>query len=183
MLELKSWETARYSEGTICFEVKRLNRKSALVHQRTLALALRAEVDKLQASKIDPGDETKSGESDGEAIVRSLHARATMEVAALDFYEAIGDEYIRKCFTDYTRNWSGVQLDGAPVTDGSAVAEYADNALVRFVLTEINRASRLSVTEGNASASPSGSAPEAGTTTADSVLTASGTDSAAGTVA
>lgn len=166
----------------ITFEVKRLNRKQAQIHQRTFAAALKAEVEKLRAADVDPGGQAE-GETEGAAMVRSLHARANMEVAGIDFYETIGEDYIRQCFEQFTRNWTGVKLDGMPVTEGALIADIADNALVRFVLTEINRASRLTVMEGNASASPSGSAQAAGIATADSISTAPSIESAAGTAA
>lgn len=166
----------------ITFEVKRLNRKQAQVHQRTFAAAMKAEIDKLREAEIDPGGQGDD-ETLGAAMVRDLHAKATMEVAGLDFYETIGDAYIRQCFEQFTRNWTGVTLDGAPVTDGKTIADWADNALVRFVLTEIRRVSQLSVMEGNASASPSGLAQEAGTTTGDSISTAPSTESVTGTAA
>lgn len=163
----------------ITFEVKRLNRKQAQIHQRTFAAALKAEVEKLRSAAVDPGGKAE-GETEGAAMVRSLHARANMEVAGIDFYETIGEGYIRQCFEQFTSKWTGVTLDGVPVTEGALIADIADNALVRFVLTEINRASRLSVMEGNASASPSGSAQAAGIATADSTSTAPSTESAAG---
>lgn len=166
----------------IAFEVKRLNRKQAQIHQRTFAAALKAEVEKLRAAAVDPGGQAE-GETEGAAMVRGLHARANMEVAGIDFYETIGEEYIRQCFEQFTRKWTGVVLDGEPMTEGAKIADIADNALVRFVLTEINRASRLSVMEGNASASPSGSAQAAGIATADSASTAPSTENAAGSVA
>jgi len=183
VLDLKSWELARYvveDAAPIAFEVKRLSRKQAQIHQRTFAGALKAEVEKLRSAAVDPGGQA-AGETEGAALVRSLHARANMEVAGLDFYEAIGEDYIRQCFEHYTRNWMGVTLDGAVVTSGAAIVDLADNGLVRFVLTEISRASRLSVTEGNASASPSGSAQAAGIATADSASTAQPTESVDGT--
>ena len=185
MLELRSWEKSQYGDGdaSVCFEVKRLNRQQALEHQRVMANALQAEVAKIQASDIDPSTDAKEGETEGAALVRGLHAKATMEVAALDFYEAIGAEYIRKCFGEYTRDWCGITLDGNPVTTGADIVGYADNALVRHVLLEITRASRLSVKEGNASSSPSGSAPGAGTVTAVSGSDATSTGSAVGSAA
>ena len=166
----------------ITFEVKRLNRKDAQAHQRILSSAMRAEVERLRAANIDPREKVE-GDTPTTAMLRGMHATAEMGLAGLDFFEAVGADYIRKCFADWTKNWTGVTLDGKPIRDGAEIVDFADNDLVKTVLIELRRASQLSVMEGNASASPSGSAQAAGIATADSTSTAPSTESADGTAA
>ena len=80
-------------------------------------------------------------------------------------FEAVGEDTIKGWFSGLVmRVVSGLKIDDEPVETGAQLYEYADDAIVLFVLKELAKLSRIQPSTGKGSASLSTSSAEAGMT-------------------
>lgn len=177
MLDLKRWQPVTYQlpgeAGELRFEVKRPRAIEA--HRFNLASMEMAangiEVhDAMTAAGITFDEEKPPARAEGEPAAGEEPAEAKpkreptpAEMVKLLRVQAgsmrdlhIPEDLAERAFRDFVRKVEGpLSIEGEPVTTGPQLYEVADLALVMFVVRQIAALSKLSETEGKASASPS----------------------------
>jgi hypothetical protein len=69
-------------------------------------------------------------------------------------YEVIPEEQLKGWFSSCVKDVEDFEIDGEPVTTGTALLEEADDQLLFWMLTTLSNLSKLTVTEGKVSSSP-----------------------------
>lgn len=106
-----------------------------------------------------------------ETLAASEGRMQERDEALREFLESLDDAWLVQVFTNYVQNVAGLEVDGKTITTGAELLEFADHALVMYVIHAIEGFAKLSGAAKKASSSPPTSEPVAGTADGESPVT------------
>jgi hypothetical protein len=162
VLTFKRWfaESYTFNGEVISFDLKHLT----AAEEREIRAAVVRVIGVEEGLKAE-----RAVKSEDQAALSEMAAKAMEKISA-----TLPDSFVKECFGKYLRNVKGAADENGPREDGAFVAEFADDAMIFYILFRLLAKGKVSAEEGKGSGSLSTSASEMATSASGSPVTSTG---------